>query len=228
VPTIERLMEVLDYRFLELADARDRKNALNRRSFLSEEEYDHRVQQIDDEVREREYDIHRALIELVLHPPHHARHFEKLASFYGDDANARFETCVFIMTKFPEGRSKVARQLGTVIETVKAGVKERGYVPRIGTEPKRHDWIWDNVELYLLGCARGIALVEDKFKKELNPNVAMEWGWMRAMNRPVLALKAKGFKYQRADWAGLIEDEFDWEDPEPAITKALEGFLPQR
>ncbi len=110
---------------------------------------------------------------------------------------------------------------------MEAGVEARGYAPRIATEPKKHDWIWDNVELYLLGCSRGIAIVEDKFKKELNPNVAMEWGWMRGMGRPVLALKENHFRHQRADWAGLIEDNFDWDNPEPALKTAIEGFLPQ-
>jgi hypothetical protein len=41
--------------------------------------------------------------------------------------------------------------------------------------PSRHEQLWDNVELYLLGCRRGIAIVEDKYLPELNPNVAMDW-----------------------------------------------------
>jgi hypothetical protein len=40
----------------------------------------------------------------------------------------------------------------------------------------------------MLARSRGIAIVEDRFNPNLNSNVAMEWGWMRAMNKPVLYL----------------------------------------
>ena len=62
----------------------------------------------------------------------------------------------------------------------------------------------------MLGCHRGIAIVEDKYRKELNPNVAMEWGWMRGFRRPVLFLVEASFESARADWSGLISSEFTW------------------
>lgn len=191
MPTLAEVIQVLEQRFLEVGDACDRKHRLNKRHFLSEADYDHRVQEMENEIRKREQDIRRDLQRLVASPPHHERHRQKLAAFYDTVPNSTFDTSVFIMTKFPQGRGKAAKQLQRVIDAVKAGVAARGYVARIATEPKQHDWIWDNVELYLLGCAHGIAIIEDKFKKELNPNIAMEWGWMRAMDRPVLALKEK-------------------------------------
>ena len=51
---------------------------------------------------------------------------------------------------------------------------------------------------------RGIAIVEDKYLPELNPNVAMEWGWMRGMGRNVLYLVEKDFKKQRAEFQDLL------------------------
>jgi hypothetical protein len=85
--------------------------------------------------------------------------------------------------------------------------------------------LWDNVELHLLGCSRGVAIVEDKYTKELNPNVAMEWGWMVGMGRRVLYLVEKSFKHARADWGGLIKEEFDWEKPADDIKQAVHKFL---
>jgi hypothetical protein len=60
---------------------------------------------------------------------------------------------------------------------------------------------------------------------ELNPNVAMEWGWMRGMGRDVLYLVEQDFKRQRADWGGLIECAFDWANPGPDIKAGVKAWL---
>ncbi len=89
-------------------------------------------------------------------------------------------------------------------------------------------WLFGNVELFLLGCARGIAIVEDKYIPELNPNVAIEWGWMTAMGRDVLYLREEGFKHDRADWSGLVNYTFEWDKPKQGIEDAVNKFLPIR
>jgi len=89
--------------------------------------------------------------------------------------------------------------------------------------PQRH-----YMELYLLGCARGVAIVEGKYLPELNPNVALEWGWMTGMGREVLFLRESSFKHDRADWGGLLSSSFEWDNCEPAISTAIRGVLPQR
>jgi len=98
-------------------------------------------------------------------------------------------------------------------------------VARIARDNEYHGLLWDNVELHLLGCKRGIAILEDKFLPELNPNVAMEWGWMRGMGRHVLYLVEKDFNSRRADWSGLIERQFEWANPVPGIKAAVEDWL---
>lgn len=105
------------------------------------------------------------------------------------------------------------RKLAAVIETVKDAVVALGYFPHLAAEKKLHPNLWENVECHMLACARGIAIVEDKFNPRLNPNVAMEWGWMRAMNKPVLYLVEKSIAIAPADVAGLIQSRFDWLKP---------------
>jgi predicted nucleotide-binding protein len=62
-------------------------------------------------------------------------------------------------------------------------------------------------------------LVEDRFNTKLNPNVAMEWGWMRVMGKPVLYLVEKLVPpaHLPADLAGLIKSRFDWDNPQADI-----------
>lgn len=81
------------------------------------------------------------------------------------------------------------------------------------------------MEPNLLACSRGIAIIEDKYKLELNPNVAMEWGWMRAMGKPVLFLVEQSFVHGRADWDGLIKHRFDRGNPAPGVQAAIKSWL---
>jgi hypothetical protein len=142
-------------------------------------------------------------------------------------AIADFEKSVFVMTKFPEPASQAAidLQLRAVIQAVIDAVRDCGYRARLANEQRFHAGLWDNVELYLLGSRRGIAIVENKYLDELNPNVAMEWGWMRGMGRDVLYLVEKDFGRARADWNGFIQDSFDWAHPVPDIAAAVRRWL---
>jgi hypothetical protein len=168
------------------------------------------------------------LVKLLLRlPPWHSRHQSALARFFQE---GDFERSVFVMTKFPEGDSELDKGLKAVIKAVCTGLTARGLTPRLAKGARFHDWLWDEVEIHLLGCATGIAIVEDRYRPELNPNVAMEWGWMRAMGKRVLFLREKGFAHGRADLGGLRAWSFDWDDPELGVLTALEEWIgqPQR
>jgi hypothetical protein len=163
-----------------------------------------------------------ALALLLRYPPHHVGILTKLDEFLRDGA---YDKSVFIMTKFPAAGKPADKDLARVIKSVCKAVTEAGFVPRIASQKIYHELLWQNVALYLLGCSRGIAIVESKHTEELNPNVAMEWGWMRAMGKRVLFLAEKSFDLRRADWAGLIEEQFQWEKPGPGIKPAVKRFL---
>lgn len=166
--------------------------------------------------------IKERLREFLLFPPHHSKHIAKLEVFH---KVASYNSSIFIMTKFPEGENKEDIELTRVINAVQRSIKDCGFYPRIASESDYHSFIWDNVELYLLGCCKGVAIVEDRYKPELNPNVAMEWGWMRGMGKDVLFLLDNGFHHYRADFSGLQEYRFSWDDPDDDIRKAIEKWL---
>ena len=182
-------------------------------------------QQWLDEQEERARQGCRADLEAFLNfPPRHGRHQMHLDAFW---RRGSYEKSVFVMTKFPEEPVTAAKdtELGRVLEAVCTAVKAAGFVPRIASDRDYHEQLWDNVELYMLGCQRGIAVVEDRYLPELNPNVAMEWGWMRGMSKRVLYLVEKTFTRSRADFSGLLSKRFSWEEPEPGISAAVKAFL---
>ena len=201
---------------------RDRLDLLN--SPLNPAMKDERDLELKSDIERQRQRLVRVLREVVEFPPHHTRHGQLLTLFHNI---ANFEKSIFVMTKFPDSKKPGGAdgQLATVIQAVRDAVQNCGYVARLATDTQYHNILWDNVELYLLGCRRGIAIVEDKYLPELNPNVAMEWGWMRGMGRDVLYLVENDFKRQRADWGGLIESSFEWANPAQDIKTGVEAWL---
>ncbi len=193
--------------------------------------FNERIARIEKQIRDCHSDMERIterFTEGFLRcPPWHIRHRLKLGPF---NAQGSYDRSVFVMTKFPTGSLAADQQLRDVVNCVANGLADRGFDPRIADKAQYHNWLWDEVELFLLGCSRGVAIVEDKCLPELNSNVAMEWGWMRAMGKPVWFLKEQSFTHGRADILGHMERTFDWNTPATGIDAALTdwiGPLPQ-
>ncbi len=163
------------------------------------------------------------LLDKLIHfPPHTIEHFANLEQFH---QASPYGKSVFVMTKFPGNSSPLDTQLDRVIKAVRDSVAKFGFTSHLASDHDYNPMLWKNVEFYLLACSRGVAIVESKHTQELNPNVTMEWGWMRGMDRQVLFLVEKSFDRSRADLSGLIEEPFDWDNPEPDIEKAVKKFL---
>jgi hypothetical protein len=80
--------------------------------------------------------------------------------------------------------------------------------------------LWDNVSTYMICCKYGIAVLEDAISNEFNPNVALEYGFMRALAKPTLLLKESRLK-PRADILGTLWETFDILDIEETISRAV-------
>jgi hypothetical protein len=223
MPTIDDTITLLERTFRFIQTAQKELDVL--KHYEKQPWYEDERSRLEGEVRNHNKTLVTALETFDRYPGRHSRHFDKLPQFH---QKGTYDASVFIMTKFPDGPSPEAVQLHNIIEAVKAEVQGRGYIPRIAQGPAYHRWLFDNVELFLLGCARGVAIVEDKYLPELNPNVAMEWGWMTGMGRQVLFLREEKFEHVRADWSGLLNAPFDWKDPGPGIAAGLGDFLPVR
>jgi hypothetical protein len=225
MPTYEQVLTTLDHWFSAKQATSLILSNLRPQSFIDEDDFERRRKDLQEEIRRCDRSMQEVLQKLDRWPHRHMRHFERLQEFLKE---ASYDDSVFVMTKYPDDGDPAADRLQAVIDCLTAGIKARKYHPRVAVDKAHHRWMWDNIELYLLGCARGIAVVEDKYVPELNPNVAMEWGWMAGMGREVLFLREQGFKHERADWKGLISFDFDWESPQQGINDALDAFLQPR
>jgi hypothetical protein len=118
------------------------------------------------------------------------------------------------MMKFPDPANMEVWQL-QCLEDIYVAVKDE--LDRHGLVARRADKkvyatskrLWDNLCIYMLGCRYGVAILEDHVGDELNPNVALEYGFMKGLGREVVLLKERRFKHLRADLVGTIPKEFD-------------------
>ncbi len=73
-------------------------------------------------------------------------------------------------------------------------------------------------------CNYGVAILENLYLDEINPNVAMEYGYMLAKDKKVLLLKEKSFTNIRADILGKIWKGFEFDDME-SVKKAIQSWM---
>lgn len=140
------------------------------------------------------------------------------------EAHPHYERNVFIMTRFAPG-DPLLRELD---EELRRALRWRGLNGVRADDAIYHDQLWQNVCVYMLCCASGVAVLEDRSANEFNPNVALEYGFMRALEKPTLLLKDKAFRNARADILGTIHGEFDIARIGETLTGAIDQWAKDR
>lgn len=156
------------------------------------------------------------------------REYQKLADsvqlFFADTRRdcQDYDRNVFIMTRFEVGNAT----LKALDETVRTTLQAHDLVGHRADDrcyPNDRN-LWDNVCTYMLCCKYGIAVLEDMIADEFNPNVALEYGFMRALGKPTLLLKERRFK-PRADILGTIWHEFDMLDVPRTVADSVDRWI---
>jgi len=133
---------------------------------------------------------------------------------------------VFVMMKFSGGDSEKDRKLANLFTTIKLELDKYG-LDAVRADEKTYcatQYMWDNAQVYMTACDYGIAVLEDIYLDEMNPNVALEYGYMLAKEKKVHLLKEKSFKNIRADILGKIWTEFDI-DREKSVREAIQRWM---
>ncbi len=82
-----------------------------------------------------------------------------------------------------------------------------------------------NVRTYMHGCGFGIAVFEKLTKKEFNPNVSLEVGYMMAFKKPICLLKDSTLTGLQTDLTGRLYEKFDIIDIKSTIPTVLEKWM---
>jgi hypothetical protein len=140
--------------------------------------------------------------------------------FYRDHPN--YEKNVFVMCRFDSSDS----ELSAVLTTIRDVLRDCGFNPLLANDrvyPKDRN-LWCNVCTYMICSKFGIAVLEDLKRDEFNPNIAIESGFMLALDKSILLLAEHGFKHLRADIGGMVREMFDAHNVQ-SIRPAIESWL---
>jgi hypothetical protein len=142
-----------------------------------------------------------------------------------------YEKSVFVMMKFPDGQmTDLHRQLlNDIWRIISDTLGQHGLRARRADQGTYHDQLWENVCVHMFGSKYGMAILEDHVASELNPNVTLEYGFMKALNRTVGLFRAEDFGRDRADLTGKLSKSFsiDASDrlDEPSLKSAIHDWL---
>ena len=144
-----------------------------------------------------------------------------------------YESSVFVMMKFPDGLPKdQARLVDRIYEVIAKALGAYSLVARRADKKQYEPDLWNNLCVYMLGCQFGLAVLEDRGANEMNPNVALEYGFMKALNKEVGLLREQSFKHDRADLIGKLVKPFTIqeglvldESDESSLERAIQDWM---
>lgn len=113
---------------------------------------------------------------------------------------------VFIAMRFRQGKQFQEIHQAIKISLAKYGL--RGVRADDRVYPLDGD-LWSNVCVYMMACKYAVCVFEEIDEREFNPNVPLEYGFMRALNRQVLLLKDSRMPCLPTDMTGKIYRLFD-------------------
>lgn len=146
--------------------------------------------------------------------------------------DASYDRSVFVMMKFPDAdtmKDTHCELLADIWDTVSVTLAAHGLKARRADKKAYHDQMWENICIYMLGSKYGIAVLEDRVARELNPNVALEYGFMKALNRRVGLFRDTSFQHDRADLTGKLSNSFKIDAADrltrTSLKEAVQGWL---
>lgn len=144
-----------------------------------------------------------------------------LARFRDDYPDA--QKTGFIMMRFDD--TPAHRQIA---EAIKEVATRHGLVALRADDKQYHDDLYFNTLTYMHGCGFGIAVYERIGTNEFNPNVALEVGYMLALQKPVCLLKDQTLTPLHADLVGKLYKAFDPQRIKKSISPELTRWLHDR
>jgi hypothetical protein len=153
--------------------------------------------------------------------------------------HSEFGKNVFIAMRFRPGKHFI--EIHGAIKAALAKFGLNGLRADDKTYPSDGD-LWNNICVYMMGCKFGVCVFEEIDERDFNPNVPLEYGFMRAMNRQVLLLKDMRMPKLPSDMTGKLYRHFDtynitatideqigqWAERDLSLSRILSGASPQR
>lgn len=145
----------------------------------------------------------------------HVRHLEPYLRKFLED-HPEPSRNVFIMMRFSD-----SPQMKEIHQAIVAGLAEHGLNAVRADDRDYTGEVWSNIEVYLTGCQYGIAVFEDIEKRDFNPNVSLELGYLMGRAKRSLLLKEKRLPNMPSDVVHRLYKEFDGFDIVNSIKREI-------
>jgi hypothetical protein len=158
------------------------------------------------------------------------RHYDETLKLIWKESNSDYEHSIFLMMPF---RTDINHRMLT--KAIQKTCRKHGYrVFRVDDKYRKpFDTLWDNIVLNMLACKYGISVYLsdksiDKLTDELrffeNPNVALEFGFMKSRGKKILILKDMNSKTP-SDLQGFYWKPFDIKNPDESVPGPIEAWI---
>lgn len=127
---------------------------------------------------------------------------------------------VFVMMRFDE-----TPQHKDILAALRDSLKYYGFNAIRADDRSYVGSLWENVRLYMEGCEYGIAVFDQIYERDFNPNVSLELGYMIGQDKKCLVLKEKQILTLRADLSGRLYREFSSYDIENTIREQIRQWM---
>jgi len=147
-----------------------------------------------------------------------------------EKSNSDYEHSIFLMMPF-----KSDLYFRTLTDKIKETCEKNGFKAfRVDDEFRSpYDILWDNIVLNMLSCKYGISVyvseqnidrLSDELKFFQNPNVALEYGFMKSRGKKILVLKDSG-SITPSDLQGFLWKPFDIKNPDTTVPLVITDWL---
>lgn len=129
----------------------------------------------------------------------------------------------FVMMQFGDS---IEHQV--LLESTRNVLRDLGIVALRADDKEYHDDLFPNVLTYLHGCGFGVALIDRIEDDRLNPNVALEIGYMFAIGKPVCILKDREISILTTDLVSKLYKEYDADGLPESLRAPIVKWLTDR
>lgn len=127
---------------------------------------------------------------------------------------------IFLMMRFME-----TSQMGEIQEAVKRTAESKGlHVVRADDRDYTGE-LWTNIQVCMAGSMLGVAVFEDIDKRDFNPNVSLELGYMLAKQRRCLILKEQRLPTLPADVMHRLYKPFDMFKIDSTVSHQIDRWI---
>lgn len=120
-----------------------------------------------------------------------------------------YEKNVFVMMRYVD-----EIRFDEVIKTLREQFAKHGLTVHLAKDHQLSDDLWDNICIYMIGSKYGVVVFEQAEKKDFNPNVSLELGFMLSRGKRVLLLKEQTLTALPTDVVGKLYKPFNIGKPE--------------